>query len=165
MSALPTDSSAPIAAHAATAPVFADPLTTSPLRPGAGAGLLLCALAVAVIALTRRRARPMRHVEVIESTGIGGKRALLVARAGNQTFLIGSSEAGVALLATLPALPSPPPKPEAGPAGIRGLLGRLRRPAAVEPAPLESFESIIAETAEEEALRRKIAAGRTGRVS
>jgi flagellar biogenesis protein FliO len=86
-------SSPSTAPHAATGGVFF-------------AGFVLIALAAAAFFLTRRRAKVGRLVKIIESTSLGPKRAIVVARIGESTMILGSSEAGITLLQTLPAAAS-----------------------------------------------------------
>ncbi|MFY3746446.1 flagellar biosynthetic protein FliO [Anaeromyxobacter sp. Red801] len=142
-------------------------------RSLAAPGLLLAALAAAALLLARRRRAAPRHVEVLETTSLGPRRALVLARVGDEVLLLGSSEAGLALLRALPAAPplpaaapapaSPPPLPaRAAPPDLLARLRGLGRSAA--PAPAPGFEALLAESAEDQALRRKLAGGQAGRV-
>jgi flagellar biogenesis protein FliO len=138
--------------------------------------LALAALAVAALVLGRRRRAAPRLVEVIESTSLGPKRALVVARVGEDLLLLGSSEAGIALLerragASAPAAHHAPvaaptaaiPAAPRAPGRVASLVARLapsRPPATAPPA----FDAFLAESAEDQELRRKIAAGRPGTI-
>jgi flagellar protein FliO/FliZ len=156
--------------------------------PAAGAGLdglilpvaALLALAIAALVATRRKQQATRLVQVLESTSIGPKRALVVARVGDEVMVIGSSEAGLQLLAARPAGPEsraaevtphlqavPDQAPEASQArgAVLGLLGRLRgRPAGPAPGAAPAFDALLAESTEDLELRRKLALGQPGSV-
>jgi hypothetical protein len=169
---------------------------TTPLSlPSAGPGLdglilpvaVLLALAIAALILSRRRQKAPRLVQVLERTALGPKRALVVARVGDEVLVIGSSEAGLQLLSARPAaveargeaparlvaVPDPDPRdlpsaPAQGP--VLGLLSRLRpgrrasaAPPAI-PAGLDAFDALLAESAEDQELRRKLAMGQAGSV-
>src|SRR5690349_20368131 len=107
----------------------------SSLSPGPmAAALLLAALAAAAVVLARRKRRAPRLVEVLESTSLGPKRSLVVARLGDELLLLGSCEGGIALLSTRPAsavhtpAPAPAPEPEPGRScgpDVAGLLSRF----------------------------------------
>jgi flagellar biogenesis protein FliO len=106
-------------------------------------------------------------IRILESASLGPKRALVVARLGDELLVLGSSEAGVALLATRPApladelgAPAAAPAPARAP-DLLGWLGRLRRPAS---APAAGFERVLTESLEDAELRRKLAAGHAGSV-
>ncbi len=117
------------------------------------AGLLLVALAVAALFAARRRKRVSRHVEIIESASLGPKRSLVLARMGDELLLLGASEGGITLLTTSPA----PPRRDARPAPVT-------EPVATSPATARSFELVLGESADDVALRRKLAAGAAGSV-
>lgn len=177
-------------AAAPAAPALAAPAAAAaPLTLPASGSLLdglilpvaaLLALAVAALLATRRRQQASRLVRVLETTGIGPKRALVVAQIGDEIMVIGSSEAGLQLLAARPAglEPSaaeaparlqavPDPAPAGAPArgAVLGLLSRLRggRPAAPAPAA-PAFDALLAESTEDLELRRKLALGQSGSV-
>jgi hypothetical protein len=213
-SAVPTPS-APTLARAAT------PTLTLPASAGPGLDALilpvavLLALAIAALLLSRRKQKGSRLVQVLETTSIGAKRALVVARVGDELLVIGASEAGLQLLAARPAglelraaeigarlAAVPDPAPEAAPVGgkVLGLLSRLTGRSAAgltgrsaaglagrsaaglaglsaaglagrdavtpdrEPAGLATFDALLAESAEDQELRRKLAQGHTGSV-
>jgi len=103
--------------------------------PAAGpiaAGLLLAALALAALVTARRRRRAPRLVEIVESASLGPKRTLVVARLGEELLVLGSSEGGIALLASRPA----PPLVAAAAAPVPSCAS-----AAARPAPRRSFRS------------------------
>jgi flagellar protein FliO/FliZ len=189
VAASPAAVAAAAAAPAQAAPPAARPATlTLPAGPGLGLDNLilpvaaLLALAIAALLATRRTKQQARLVRVLETTAIGPKRALVVARVGDEIMVIGSSEAGLQLLAARPAgleahaaeaparlqaVPDPAPEPAAGAAlAVRGLLARLRgRPAAARAeAPAPAFDALLAESSEDQELRRKLALGQPGSV-
>jgi len=106
-------------------------------------GLLLAALAVgAFLFARRRRATIHRHIEILETTSLGPKRSLVVARIGDETMVLGISEAGIALLrgsataaaslgelvqATPAAIPSGAALPVSASAGAAAGLGGAGR--------------------------------------
>jgi flagellar biogenesis protein FliO len=127
--------------------------------------LLLAGLAAAALLLSRKRARRPRFVEILESSSLGPRRSLVVARLGDELLLLGSSEGGITLLTTAPApAAARAPAPDPGPAPARGLglLGRLRLAPQRTPAPV--FDSLLADSLEDVELRRKLAAGQAGSV-
>jgi len=166
--------------------------STPPLVSALPAASGLAALAAVALLLSRRRGRSSRIVQVIETASLGPKRQLVVARMGDQVLLLGSSESGIALLASRPAdpavegatapaaaAPAPagaegsapeaqPPAPEPGapvglPASVASLWERLRRHRTPEPAA--SFDALLQDTAEDQELRRKLARGLAARVA
>jgi hypothetical protein len=93
----------------ATTATAADPsVATRTASDGSGSGslravalpaLFLCALAAGAYWLSRRRRGPQqRHIEILETTSLGPKRALICARIGDETVILSSSEAGITLL-------------------------------------------------------------------
>ena len=128
----------------------------------------LAALAGIALFVSRRRPRPgQRRVEILETASLGPKRQLVLARMGGQLLLLGSSEAGVSLLSTQPAPDEaadalPEPVIEPAPSAAQGLWSRFR---AAPEAPARSFDDLLAETADDLELRRKLASGRPGRVA
>ncbi|HTP26484.1 MAG TPA: flagellar biosynthetic protein FliO [Anaeromyxobacteraceae bacterium] len=136
------------------------------------AGLLLAALCVAALVFARKRRRVPRLVEIIESASLGPKRSLVVARMGDEIFLLGSSEGGIALLTTRPADPraaesETPPASTNASGGARGIANAaldFARRLGQRPRQPPAFDALLAESAEDEELRRKLAAGRSGRV-
>lgn len=148
--AAPAAQAAPATAAPAAAASATPPLS---LPAAAGPGLdalilpvaALLALALAALFATRRKQRSARFVRVLESTSIGQKRSLVVAQVGDEIMVIGSSEAGLQLLAARPsglepgaagaphrlqAVPDEADAPAEAPAPVRGvvlgLLSRLR---------------------------------------
>jgi flagellar biogenesis protein FliO len=78
---------------------------------------LFALAAVAAFGWLRSRGRRSRGrlVSIVETASLGPKRALIVARVGNETLVLGASEAGISLLkAAAPAaetVPAPAPGP------------------------------------------------------
>ena len=184
-----------------TAAGTATPLPTAPFSltgvpaplPSSGSfsgplagGLFLAVLAVATLVMARRRRRTTRLVEILETASLGPKRAIVVARLGDELLVLGSSEGGIALLSTRPATslaarsaqfspdaagllaamqPAAPPAaapaadPKAPVAGrVLDLLSRLRPRS--RPAP--AFDAALTESLEDLELRRKLAGGKPG---
>ena len=147
----------------ATAAAAAD-LPTAPLPgadlPGFGSlavpAILLALLALGALLLGRRRRGGGRLVQVIESAPIGPKRSVVVCRVGDELLVLGSSEAGVALLATRPAPAAPVTALEESQAGLLAKMGLSRKPG---------FEELLAESTEDLELRRTLAAGRAASVA
>jgi flagellar protein FliO/FliZ len=138
------------------------------------AALLL--LAVVGLFFARRRARDPRLVQVMETTGLGSKRSLVVARIGSEILLLGVSESGISLLGTRPAPPPHRPEPAslvpskygvelpaaATPGRISSLLSRVRHGTARSDSP--TFDACLVESTEDQELRRKLASGLAGHV-
>ncbi len=192
--ASPAQAALPAPATAPAAPRVAPPAPPPPLElPSSGPGLgnlllpaaALLALAAAALFMSRKKKQEARLVQVLETTSLGPKRALVVARLGDELLVIGSSEAGLQLLAARSAtselaprheatpaeslaarlrpVPDLAPEPAQAPHPVLGLLSRLRRaPAPVAPEP--SFDALLAESAEDQELRRKLANGQPGSV-
>ena len=143
-------------------------------------GLALGGLGAAALLLSRRRRARAGLVQVLETTALGATRSLVVARLGDELLLLGASEAGIALLRTQPAgelaraasdavaaqlrpAPEPAPEPGAPGRGVMGLVGRLRAPRNGAGQAM-GFEALLAESAEDQELRRKLARGVAGSV-
>jgi flagellar biogenesis protein FliO len=164
--------------RAATSP--APPALRLPAGPGLGSlavpAVVLAGLGAAAALLSRRRrAAPGRRVQVLETTALGPRRSLILARLGGELLLLGSSEAGISLLRAQPAGAEAPdaelPRPAAAaaprsahdrepPAALAGLVAKLRRVRPAAPA----FDTLLAESAEDQELRRKLARGQSGSV-
>jgi flagellar protein FliO/FliZ len=174
----PTSTSTSTATVADPTPVAA---SSSPSALGpVSAALFLAALAAAALVMAKRRRAVPRLVHIVESASLGPKRSLVVARLGDELFVLGSSEGGISLLATRPTpaalaavedpspLPSPRARGEGDPKGApargrgEGLLARLHFRAQEAPAP--AFEALLGESLEDAELRRKLAAGQRGSV-
>jgi flagellar biogenesis protein FliO len=63
--------------------------------------LALAAIAFAGVMFSRRRAHRAGMIQILETAQLGPKRALVVARINGNTMILGSSEAGIALLGTV----------------------------------------------------------------
>ena len=168
------------------AQVAAIPGATIPASGLAGMLWLLAIPAVLAVCalLLRRRPESERLLKIIETQSLGGRRALILAQLGNEALLLASSEAGVTLLAARPApQPKAAPAPQSigarerqAPAPERPWFGRAllkRLIPAREPTPAvvksntgpSSFAALLEETADDQELRRKLVAGRRGRVA
>ncbi|MBK9518778.1 MAG: flagellar biosynthetic protein FliO [Anaeromyxobacter sp.] len=187
--AAPATTSAPDQPQART-PTAPPPPLTLPAESGFGLGSLalpaaaLLALAGAALWASRRTRATSRYVQVLETTSLGPKRSLVVARLGGELLVIGASEAGLQLLAARPATlddraadgpaealaarlrPVPDLAPEGAPPAhpVLGLLSRLRRAPAAPAHDPATFDSLLAESAEDQELRRKLANGQAGSV-
>jgi hypothetical protein len=147
---------------------------------------IVAALGVFALVLGKRKAARPRLVRIVETASLGPKRSLIVARVGDETLILGASEAGIALLGTRTDLapagvpgggpgaaalapgpgasrPAPAhglaPSPDAAAPGILGRILSRKRPAA----PV--FEHALRESLEDQELRAKLAAGRRGTVA
>jgi flagellar biogenesis protein FliO len=71
----------------------------SGLRSVAVPGVLLMLLAgAAYVFAKKRRTVVHRHIQILETASLGPKRSLIVARIGEETLILGTSEAGITLL-------------------------------------------------------------------
>jgi flagellar biogenesis protein FliO len=145
--------------------------------------IVLAALGGAALFFSRRRARGIRMLEIVETASLGPRRSLVVARVGGETLLIASGESGISLLSVIqagavaaiprsslasaipPPVSSPRPAPQKADLGVSqaGLLARMlgSRPKIAAT----SFDALLAESAEDQELRQKLAAGMVGRVA
>ena len=64
--------------------------------------LALGALGIFALRFAKKRRGMGRHVKILETTPLGPKRALIVAKIGGETLLLGSSEAGITLIQVRP---------------------------------------------------------------
>jgi flagellar biogenesis protein FliO len=92
----------PEAAKAA-APVAAAAAADKPASSGGGGGvilavMLLIGLAGSAYYFARRRGTVTRFINIVETANLGPKRSLIVARIGDETMILGASEAGITLL-------------------------------------------------------------------
>jgi flagellar protein FliO/FliZ len=116
--------------------------SSSSFSPGPlAAGLFLALLALAALVMTRRRRRSTRLIEILESASLGPKRALVVARLGDELLVLGSSEGGIALLSTKPAA---------------GLVTESRRSTAGERAAAPGEPSHLGRDSAADELRREL---------
>lgn len=119
------------------APKFEVPAAPSEAAPAASVApsgfravgmpaLFLAALAVAayVFARKKRGLGSTRRIQILETASLGQKRSLVIARVGDETLVLGASEAGITLLqagdgtgtAARLAMPAPSPLEAAAPA-------------------------------------------------
>jgi len=97
-------------------------------------GAALLALAAASFYVSRRRAGGnRRHIQILETASLGPKRALVVARVGDATMILGSSEAGITLLQSVPDADAP--KHGGGTLVPELSFAPPAAPASVAPAP------------------------------
>jgi len=149
------------------------PRTGLDLGALAAPAALIAGLGGAALLLARRRRSPARRVQVLETTSLGPKRSLVLARLRDEVLLLGASEAGITLLKAQPAsdlegdaAPDPTPAARAADrpvAPLADLMARLRRVRPDRPAAAR-FESLLVESAEDQELRRKLARGQAGSV-
>ena len=186
---VPTPTAAPLPARSST-PGPAQ----GPLRAGGLGGLwpLVAALAMAGVCAVLLWRRRQRHgngvIRILESASLGPKRALVLADVGGQRLILGTSEAGIALLSqlgvrgvagaadgapilddtTLVTETTPIPAPE----GEKGFLARLfTRKREEEYLPdddgpstmAEDFRDLLEESLDDEELRRRLQAGIGGK--
>lgn len=163
-----------LAPKAALAPSSAASILPPPTAIVGPILFLVALCAVALLLARRRRAMPHR-VAILETTALGPKRSLVLARLGDEMLLLGSSEAGIALLRSQPYEADPLAARPAGrevkteenraEGGLVDLATRLmagRRRDARPNSP--AFEALLAESAEDQELRRKLARGQAGSV-
>jgi flagellar protein FliO/FliZ len=130
--------SVPLPARAATddAESLEKATTSAPTRLRAVTlpALLLAGLAVAAYLFARRRRVPkLRQIEILETASLGPKRSLVVARVGEETLVLGTSEAGITLLKTTGGSGASDPAP-AGTLTSALALSNMLAPALASPA-------------------------------
>jgi flagellar biogenesis protein FliO len=108
--------------------------------------VLIGLLAVGALILSRRHRRQGQWIRVLETTSLGPKRSLVVAQLGAEAVLLGISEAGIVLIKS----------------GLQ--RAEPNEPPQLPPVPAK-FEDLLAESAEDQELRRKLGAGQQARVS
>ncbi len=177
---LPAVPSSPLARTLAvpgTGPLDVAPASAEPgLFGWAGPVMVLLALIAVALWARRRRQTSTQHLQILETTAVGPKRSLVVVRMGNEVLLIGSSEAGLALLASRPtseAAAAAVPDPRATPLPLTDIVATASAPiqpsyfAAAPARPIESdsFQSLLDESVEDQELRQKLARGLQGRVA
>jgi flagellar biogenesis protein FliO len=178
-------------------PAARTPPPAAPLPPaakaGAGHAALVAPVSLGLLAIVgafgwrRRRARPERHIRILETAVLGPKRALILAEIDGKSLVLGASEAGIALLSTTPGT-APAPDAEAAPAGPPadgadepgldqgGILARLfhrdrwpERDAddarTGNPEEDEAFSALLRESLEDDELRRRLSGDTSGRSS
>ena len=170
--ALPAPATAPGAAATASAPELHLPRAGLDLGALAAPAALIAALGGVALILARRKRAPGRRVQVLETTSLGPKRSLVLARLRDEVLLLGASEAGITLLRAQPAAdleldaaPAPAPAARAAQrpaAPLSDLVARLRR--ARPDRGSARFEALLVESAEDQELRRKLARGQVGSV-
>jgi|GEM_PF-2274379 len=151
------------------APVL--PMTTAPTTPTPWwLVVLLGALGAVAYLVARRRTPADKLVEVVQSYGLGPKRSLVVARVGDKMLVLSSSEAGLHLITELTGTQATRENAlEQAAHALRaqsqaGTQPPLRAPPLHARPNITAFEELLAESSEDESLRRKLAMGMTGRV-
>ena len=122
-------------ARAAGLPDDAGPSLAAPLA-------VLALLGATALYLKRRNAGPVRgrSLRVLETTALGPRRSLVLAEVNGEWLLLGSSEAGLALLKSGPAaqapaaVPTPAPSAAPEPQDAAGMLAAVL-PFRARPAP------------------------------
>jgi flagellar protein FliO/FliZ len=130
-------------------------------------------------------------IHILETATLGPKRALVVAKIGGETMILGASEAGITLLRAVgatdqPVLTAPLVAAVAADEEIKideslpgegaeqaGLLARLfrRQPTDdgvspdVKPGDWREFDDLLQESMEDQELRRRLSLGIGGKVS
>ena len=150
--------------------------------------LALAAAGAAAFWLKRKRTPLSRVLQIVETTALGPKRSLIVARVGSETLLLSSSEAGITLLTALPQ-GTPPSLTSQSTPGLAGMPQAASEPSAElatalqtstkaagpitatlrsllksKPAPPPSFETLFAESAEDQELFGKLQSGHLAHV-
>jgi flagellar protein FliO/FliZ len=168
---IPATAAPPIVADAALASATEGSLWWRVLPPA----LVLALLGGVALALTRKRRSQSAPLELVGSLSLGPKRQLVVARYGADELLLGSSEAGIQLLVRRPLAPAA--AHGADDAWLTSLA--TEETAATAPAadadvdypmaaaaevasPGAHFEAVLDDSVEDQALRRKLAAGLRG---
>jgi flagellar protein FliO/FliZ len=145
-------------------------------------GLVLVAIAGAAVYLRRRKAANPGLIQILESASLGPKRSLIIARVNGEVMILGSSEAGITFLgapraggdqglAQAPVEMAPLEEQPSRPLDEGGLLARLfgKREQPTEDAPSQmdwkDFDDLLAESREDQDLRRKLASGLGSKVS
>lgn len=115
-------------------------------------GLALAVLAVVAWALTKRRARVVRRLELVESMGLGPRRSLSLVRVDGKLLVVGVSEAGVQLLTSFDGPAAPAAPVDAVPSDVSTADEAL------------AFERLLVESTAEQELRARLAAARRAEV-
>ena len=150
----------------------------------------LALLGLAGFAFYAQKKRPLRSrsIQILETAHIGPKRSLIVAKIGGETLLLGTSEAGITLLSNRPintdgivsaelAVTDSDPnftrtenaffeKQQKSGNAFASLLEKFKRPSITDETKTgQAFEDFLADSAEDDELRRKLSQGITGRIS
>ena len=101
--ALPVETSPAVDSKAPAAESAVKPASVAPsgVRAVGLPALFLAVLAVAAYVFARKkRTLGSRRIEILETASLGPKRSLVIARIGEETLVLGTSEAGITLLQT-----------------------------------------------------------------
>jgi flagellar biogenesis protein FliO len=144
----------PTTAHTAQASA---PASASPFAPGPlWGGLALAALAAFAFVVSKKRGRPARRLELLESMGLGPRRSLCLVRVDGRALVLGVSEAGVQLLTQHEASAFAPEE---------AASAALTAPSDVSVAQEAlAFERLLVESTAEQELKARLSAARQGGV-
>lgn len=128
------------------------PAPASVFAPGPlWGGLALAALAAFAFVVSKKRPRPARRLELVESMSLGPRRSLCLTRVDGRLLVVGVSEAGVQLLTQFDA-PAEAPAP-----------GTAAEPSDVSVADEAlAFEHLLVESTAEQELKARLFAARQG---
>jgi flagellar biogenesis protein FliO len=175
--ATPPASTPPTELAPVEATILAPPATPELASALPAIGVIAALAGIALYLSRRRPGSGRRLVQVLETASLGPRRQLVVVRLGDDVLLLGSSEAGVTLLSTQPAgahlgapvaLAAPATRPvEPAPERTANVLNRLWSSLSARPPvpATASFEDLLIESTDDQALRRKLASGRPGKVA
>lgn len=160
-----------------TPPVTVAPQAGASFLGGVLPVILLVAVAVIAVVLRRRKGAPSRMIRILETQSLGPKRSLIVARLGEETLVLGASEAGISLIRTQPASARIDDEPSATPTlskpqedtacdepGQVRFLARLFKGRRKDDGIDVSFDDLVDESLEDRELREKLAMGVGGRI-
>lgn len=151
----------------------------SPLRGLLLPGGALLALGGVALLFTLRKGRAPGALRIVESVSMGPKRSLVIAKVGDEELVLGCSEAGISLLSTRnDPRPAPPAAREAGvDPWLDSFSGRAAAPRAETPDAVSSlarlfgkagrsrrpsFDDLLADSAQDQELRRRLSEGAKG---
>ena len=114
--------------------------------------LVLAAAGGAALWLKKKRPLASRVLQIVETTSLGPKRSLIVARVGAETLLLSSSEAGITLLTALPEGTAASFEGARRPSAIAALPAGLRAAFRAAPADLSAERSATFDSAHQAAV-------------
>jgi len=162
----------------------------SPLRGLLLPGGALLALGGVALLFTLRKSRAPGSLQIVESVSVGPKRSLVIAKVGDEELVLGCSEAGISLLSSRSATGGEARAPAPGASRVagadpwldsfdgKGAPRREERPEAAGSlarlftkagkvagkARRPSFDDLLADSAQDQELRRRLAEGAKGRI-
>jgi len=151
----------------------------SPLRGLLLPGGALLALGGVALLFTLRKGRAPGALRIVESVSMGPKRSLVIAKVGDEELVLGCSEAGISLLSTRnEARPAAPAAREASvDPWLESFSGKAAAPRAEAPDAVSalarlfgkagrsrrpSFDDLLADSAQDQELRRRLSEGAKG---